>query len=148
MNLVKDIGILLLFAALLLTVSLTSMRQKSLTVDELAHLPAGYTYVTLGDFRLNSEHPPLVKALAGLPLRFLHPHADLNDDTWKKANQYRFGAKFFHQWNGDADRLLFWGRFPVVLLTMLLGVAVYFCAKDFYGWKAGCVALAIGGDEA
>jgi 4-amino-4-deoxy-L-arabinose transferase-like glycosyltransferase len=143
MNILRDSAVLLLFAALLLTVSLTSMRQKSLTVDELAHLPAGYTYVTLGDFRLNSEHPPLVKALAGLPLSFLHPHADLNDDTWKKANQYRFGAKFFHQWNGDADRLLFWGRFPVVLLTLLLGVAVYFCARDFYGRKAGCVALAL-----
>jgi hypothetical protein len=40
-------------------------RTASATYDEVAHLPAGCSYVRWGDFRLNPEHPPLVKLLAG-----------------------------------------------------------------------------------
>src|SRR5205085_5854568 len=75
----KEIICLLLFAVLLLTLSLTSVRQKSATFDEGLHIPAAYTYVAYGDFRLNPEHPPLVKLLSGLPLRYLQPRVDLND---------------------------------------------------------------------
>lgn len=37
--------------------------------------------------------------------------------------------------------MLFWGRLPVVLLSVILGVAVFFCAREWYGAKAGYVAL-------
>src|SRR5207247_4164235 len=38
------------------------------TFDEAAHLAAGYGYWTTGDFRLNREHPPLLKLYWALPL--------------------------------------------------------------------------------
>lgn len=38
------------------------------TFDEAAHLAAGYGYWTAGEFRLNPEHPPLLKMLWALPL--------------------------------------------------------------------------------
>jgi hypothetical protein len=38
------------------------------TSDETAHLVAGYSYLTQHDFRLNPEHPPLLKSIAALPL--------------------------------------------------------------------------------
>ena len=37
----------------------TSLSAKSLTFDEVVYIPAGYSYVTTGDYRLNPEHPPL-----------------------------------------------------------------------------------------
>ncbi len=40
----------------------------SLTVDEPWHITAGVEYVRTGDFRLNPEHPPLVKLVAGLAM--------------------------------------------------------------------------------
>lgn len=43
------------------------------TYDEPAHLAAGYSYLKWWDFRLNPEHPPLVKVLAALPLLALDP---------------------------------------------------------------------------
>ena len=63
--------------ALYATVAVVSMRVKSATFDEAAHLPAGYTYLTLRDYRLNPEHPPLVKTLAaeGVPSTLLPPPA-------------------------------------------------------------------------
>ncbi|MCU1350438.1 MAG: hypothetical protein JWO56_3468 [Acidobacteria bacterium] len=38
------------------------------TFDEANHLAAGYTYLTTHDYRLNPEHPPLLKMVAALPL--------------------------------------------------------------------------------
>jgi len=37
--------------------------------DETVHLVAGYRYLTAHDYRLNPEHPPLLKMLAAIPLR-------------------------------------------------------------------------------
>lgn len=136
---------LLAFTILFLALSLTSMLQKSATVDEVTHIPAGYTYLALGDFRLNPEHPPLVKLLTGLPLLWLKPRIETNDATWRGQSTMHalaFGAKFLYEWN-DADRLIFWSRVPVVLLALLLGFGIFICARDLYGWKAGVVALAL-----
>lgn len=36
--------------------------------DETAHLASGYTYLRFRDYRLNPEHPPLIKMLAAAPL--------------------------------------------------------------------------------
>jgi hypothetical protein len=131
-------GALLVF----LVLAVTSARRKSSTFDEGAHIPAAYTYVALGDFRMNPEHPPLVKLLAGLPLRFLHPKMDTEDPDWKAGKQWEFAMKFLYEWN-DADRLIFWARVPVMLLTMLIGLVVWHCARTFYGWKAGYGALVL-----
>ena len=53
-------------------------RTDSAIDDELAHIPAGYGYVHNLDYRLNPEHPPLVKALAMLPVLFLNPNFPTN----------------------------------------------------------------------
>ncbi|MGH9841180.1 MAG: ArnT family glycosyltransferase [Blastocatellia bacterium] len=113
------------------------MRKKSITADELAHIPAGCTYVQFRDYHLNPEHPPFVKLLSGLALDPKHPR--LETYNWRNANQWRYGDIFFD--DNDADTMLFRGRLPVVLLSLLLAFAVYCCAWEFYGWKAGCLAL-------
>jgi dolichyl-phosphate-mannose--protein O-mannosyl transferase len=38
------------------------------TFDEVYHIAAGATYLRLHDFRVNREHPPLVKFVAGLAM--------------------------------------------------------------------------------
>jgi hypothetical protein len=57
------------FAAL----ALLAAARQSPAYDETAHLAAGLTYLERGDFRLNPEHPPLLKVLAALPARALRP---------------------------------------------------------------------------
>ena len=44
----------------------TSIANDSATMDELAHIPASFGYVTEFDYRLNPEHPPLLKVLSGI----------------------------------------------------------------------------------
>jgi hypothetical protein len=61
-----------LFLALLLLLvggtivhSVLATRLDDFTLDEPYHIAAGVSYVQHGDFRLNPEHPPLVKLWVG-----------------------------------------------------------------------------------
>ncbi len=63
-----ETGLVLLFGAIFATSVVSFSRQASPTYDEVAFLPAGYSYLHWKDYRLNPEHPPLVKMLAALPL--------------------------------------------------------------------------------
>lgn len=136
--------IILITAAIsiFLALSVLSMRQKNATTDEVPHIPAGYSYVARGDFRMNPEHPPLIKELAGLSLMRLHPNVDFNDATWLDHKQISFGSKFLFEWN-DADQVVFWARIPVVMLGVLLALGVFFCAREIYGQQAGYFALVL-----
>jgi hypothetical protein len=120
--------------------AISSMRRQSATFDEGSHLPAGYTYLKLGDHRLNPEHPPLMKALAALPLLFMDVTIKPDDEAWALRRQWEFGKRFLYRWN-DADRLLFRGRLPIVALGALLGVSVFFWTRARYGLPAATLAL-------
>ena len=127
--------------AYLFIVSILEMRIQSVSSDEVVHLPAGITYLRTGDFRLNPQHPPLVKILSAIPVLFLNPKMDLNDPAWQKEslNQWVFGANLLFA--NDAERLLFWGRMPILLLSLALGLFIFIWAKELYGNMASLLAL-------
>ena len=50
--------------------SAITTRLDSFDIDEAYHITAGVTYARLGDYRLNPEHPPLIKLWVG---KFLTP---------------------------------------------------------------------------
>ena len=120
--------------------AVTSLRKSSATYDEGAHLPAGYTYLATGDHRLNPEHPPLVKLLAAAPL-FLIGNVTFkaDDEAWATGRQWELGRRFLYRWN-DADRLLFWGRLPIVLLGAGLCAAVFLWTRARFGFPAALLA--------
>jgi hypothetical protein len=120
--------------------SVLSARSMNASSDETSHLPAGYTYLKTGDFRLNPEHPPLIKELCALPLLALGPRLNLDDPAWNMTppRQIPFGNRFLY--GNDADRLLFWGRLPVVALSLVLGLYVFLWARDLHGAPAGLMA--------
>jgi len=122
-----------------------SMRLLNATYDEHSHLAAGFTYWKTGDFRLNPQHPPLAKLLGGLPLLFLSPEVRWTHKSWAGAtpDEWDFGARFLYAWGNDADRLLFWGRLPIVLLGVLMGVYVFRWSAERFGPRAGVFALAL-----
>ena len=120
-----------------------SLRHKSMTFDELAYIPAGYSYVTTGDYRLNPEHPPLTKLLAGLALLPLEPDLDTEHASWAASDQWAFGRHFFEDTNSDTARLVSVARIPTVLLLMMLVAGAYFLAREIYEPTAGLIAAAL-----
>ena len=129
-------------ALLLATMALLSggaARRESITVDEVAHIGAGVSYLQKLDLRMNNEHPPLAKVLAALPLVLRGVHADYSHLSWTFSNkmfnaflgEWVFGHWLIMRWNDPYSTVL-WARVPMLLLTLLLGVAIY-----VYGSRLG-----------
>ncbi len=118
------------------------LRWDSPTVDEFAHLPAGYYYLKTGNFELYDLNPPLPRLLTALPLLALAPSIDtgapLRDDGWYP---WVFATDFMRRNAERFDRIFLLGRLPVVALGVLLGLLVWHWAGRLYGEEAGLVAL-------
>jgi 4-amino-4-deoxy-L-arabinose transferase-like glycosyltransferase len=121
-----------LLLALLFLQGLVFIGESSQTSDEAAHLAAGYSYLTRGDFRLNPEHPPLMKELAALPLLPLgldFPTGPL----WESAEEWNIGQIFVHENRVPNDTLLFLARLPTLMLSVLLGAAMFLWGRRLVG---------------
>src|SRR5207249_2128046 len=134
---------LLLLSSTLL-IPLLLMKGKSATFDEVAHLPAGYSYLTTGLVKINPQHPPLIKEICAVPLLFLDAKMPVDPETLRRSPvsliyQWGFGKRFLY--SQDADRLLFWGRVPAVLLSVGLATLVMLWASRLWGGAAGLFAL-------
>ncbi|MEK6961097.1 MAG: glycosyltransferase family 39 protein [Nanoarchaeota archaeon] len=123
-----------------LAIALTAMATTSLTNDEIAHIPAGYTYLKTGDYRMNVEHPPLIKLIAGAALLPLEPKLNITHPAWAARKEWIWGDRFFFLWNHNSDQLLFWARSPIALIGALLIAFVYIWARELYGPLAGLLA--------
>ncbi len=121
---------------------------QSATVDEVAHVGAGLSYLQRLDLRLNGEHPPLGKALAAVPLVIRGAHADYSSAAWKLSidffpaygAQWIFGDAVLGRWN-DWKSTLMWARFPMLILTLLLGWFIYYCGNRLGGPRGGLLCL-------
>lgn len=122
--------------------AVSSERGKSAVFDEIIHLPPGYAALALGDHRMNPLHPPLARIIAAVPLLFMDVRVDPDDLAWRTARPWEWGKRFLYRWN-DGDRLLFWGRLPIVGLAMVLAVAVFWWARLLWGLPAGLLALVL-----
>ena len=125
------------------SLSLWEMADESITTDELVHLSAGYTYLAEGDYRMNPEHPALAKILAAAPLMFMRLRWPAEDEFWRKGLQWQFGYKFLYQSGNDPDRVLFWGRVPMILWGLLLLGSVYVVSRQLFGPRGGFISLAL-----
>jgi len=130
------LGIFLIASFLLM---FNASQKESATMDELAHIPAGYGYVRYLDYRLNPEHPPLVKAIAAFPLIFQKLNFPTDKFPWQKDinGQWAAGAQFLYESGNDADKIIQWARLGPMLLTLILITFIYLWAKELMGrWWA------------
>lgn len=139
----------LIAATLLLLMASTlvaSSWKNSAIFDETAHIAAAYSYVTQFDYRLNPEHPPLVKDLSALPLLFSKDISFPTDTkAWQKDinGQWDQGRIFLYESGNDADKILFRMRLPIMALAIALGVLLFWWTKTRFGNNAALIALAL-----
>ncbi|MEA1897603.1 MAG: glycosyltransferase family 39 protein [Bacteroidota bacterium] len=125
------------------------MKNDALTFDELSHIPAGYSYVSQQDYRLNPEHPPLIKTLSALPLLSLDLNFPENHPTWIQEQgpiwwlQFDFGTQFLFNSDNPADKIIFLARLPMILLLMLLGLFIFFWTRQLAGNKFALMTLTL-----
>lgn len=135
------------FAAAMLVVmfglGVTAMVGNSAIVDEVAHIPSGYSYLHYGDYRLNPEHPPLIKDLAALPLQFMRLKFPEDQPSWTTDvnGQWEAGWNFLYHLGNNADMILFWSRLPILLLAIGFGAFLYWYVRKRWGTAVGLLAL-------
>lgn len=134
----------LLILAVMALLLFASVKNDSAIMDELAHIPAGYSYLFLRDYRLNPEHPPLAKLLAAIPLVFIQPHFPTDTKSWQEDinGQWDQGRIFLYESGNDADNILFWMRTPLILLALGFGWLLFWWTKKKFGVRAALLALA------
>jgi len=123
--------------------------RESITVDEVAHIGAGVSYLQRLDLRMNEEHPPLAKILAAAPLVFRGVHADYSSVPWTFSDKFFQGTlgewSWGHQvalrWN-DPRPTLTSARTPMLLLTLLLGLVLYILGTRLGNGWGGLLSLA------
>ncbi len=143
----RRLWVLVAVGALLIVhgaLAITSVRQKSCTFDEVAHLTKGYAFWHVDDNRLMPDHPPLAQAWAALPLmdgglRF----PSLNQEYWHKSDIYKLGKQFFFRLGNHPERMLVQSRAMIVLLSMVLGGLVFRWSTKLFGRSGGFVALTL-----
>lgn len=131
-------------------VSVLNAKNDSAIFDETAHIGAAYSYVTQGEIRLNPEHPPLIKDLAGIPLAFMSLNFDTTLPFWTgelpnkwDEGQWAAGRHLLYENRNNADQIIFWARFPIIILSLLLGFFIFKWTRELAGKLAGLFALAL-----
>ncbi|MBU2635292.1 glycosyltransferase family 39 protein [Patescibacteria group bacterium] len=135
-------GLLLIMVFL---VCFFGMKGDSATMDEMSHIPAGYSYLSQRDFRINPEHPPLVKDLAALPLLFLDLNFPEDHSSWTEGTneQWTYGSQFLYYSGNNPDQILFWARIPMILLLIFLGWFIFRWTKELAGNKIALLVLTL-----
>jgi hypothetical protein len=137
-----QLGAVLLLACLFAQ-TLAHARSASITFDEGPHLAIGYATLRTGDLRLQPVHihPPLANVLAAAPLLF---QTDLPDPRsvggWEIASLSAVTDALVWQYP-HPRRLAMASRFPIIVMTTLLGAVIFRWASDLFGSRAGLVAL-------
>ncbi|HKO58932.1 MAG TPA: hypothetical protein VJ276_23905, partial [Thermoanaerobaculia bacterium] len=150
-----------------ITLAIVNILTTSPTVDEPTHLAAGWSYWKTGDYRLNAEHPPLLKKLAALPLlsmrveespRLQKPWADALTSPfgqWIYAHELFFGLRdaFLEvptteplprtAFLNDADRMFTRARLVLLLFGVLACTVVFAWAREAWGWWGAALATVL-----
>ena len=107
--------------------ALSTSPRVGVTFDETAHLTAGYSYWTTGEFRLQPENGNLPQRWAALPLLA----GEMNTPAWEgkawtTADVWWFGREIFFHAHNNIEALLQKGRGMILLFGISLVAVVYF----------------------
>ncbi|HEX4104384.1 MAG TPA: glycosyltransferase family 39 protein, partial [Candidatus Paceibacterota bacterium] len=130
---------LVLICVISFSFMLYAAHTDSAIVDELAHIPAGYGYVHDLSYNLNPEHPPLIKALAALPVLFINPTFPTTSTAWTTEvnGEWDMGYQFLYGVGNNANEIIDTARVLPILITLLVVLFIWLLARGLMGdWWA------------
>src|SRR6185295_10059268 len=132
---------------LLMAVNLfAAISRKSITNDEIVHIPAGYYHLVAGEFQLNNEHPPLVKMWAALPLLIVQPDeppAPKTEDENFMERTWGFHERFWQANQARFHTVTFWPRVMMIPITLALGALIFVFARKLFGETPALFAVVL-----
>jgi hypothetical protein len=126
--------------------AIASSWHDSLIVDEVPHIGAGYSYIIQHDMRLNPEHPPLAKDLAGIALSFLNINQSAFQSSFWQTNvndEWNFGRLLIFDSGNNADLIKHVARLPMIFFFIFAAVIIFVWGRKLYGDIGAFTALTI-----
>ncbi len=126
---------------------LAAISRKSITTDELVHIPAGYYHLVVGDFQFLNQHPPLPMMIGALPLLLIQPGEVPESEREKIPHNDEFATavseRFWTPNDTSFQTISFWTRIPMIAFTVLFGTVIFLFARRLFSETAGVFALAL-----
>ena len=147
----RRLGVLILLLILHAGLVHDLIRKETPTLDEVAHLPAGQSYLDQASFAMYRHSPPgarLLAAIASSPNRL---NLD-NDGGWRTdqpANHWRFAfetvARYSDPSLGPVRYLsaFTWGRHATLIWSVAAMLVLYLWGSEWAGPSVGLVASAL-----
>lgn len=134
-----------LAAALLFSLlALDAARRETPTIDEFAHVPAGYAHLATGRFDVHSKNPPLAKVLLALPGTLAGgvavPPPQENPFAW---GPWRYGHRFMEANAAHYLDVFFAARAVVVVLTLATAALLFVWGQALFGLRGAAVATSL-----
>ncbi len=130
------------FLILMAVAAIFSIQNDTITNDEVVHISAGYSYITKFDYRMNPEHPPLIKILAATPLLFTKIKFP-ETSAWQNADQWSWGDEFLFKSDNNADLIILLSRLPIILLMIILGIYIFLWGRELLGEKIALLVVGL-----
>ena len=147
-SLINNHSIPAILVAVFLGLTIFASQNDSLTLDETVHIPVGWIYAKYGIYKMNIEHPPLMKIISGiflLPLNLHYPSQYPLPTEYDGTDQYPFGDSLLMYSENNMDKILFWGRLPAILMTTGLMIVIYIWTKKITNSRVtGILAMVLG----
>jgi len=138
-----------LLLGIFIALSYSAARTKSPTYDEPMHLLGAWAHRHVGDFRINTEDPPLWHYVAALPIGRDEIRFDPNEPFWREMvdNCYRqwpyTHARLYADPNVDAHALFNRSRAVMLLFGVATGVLLAMLSWQLAGPIAAIVATTL-----
>lgn len=120
--------------------SAIATRLDGFTLDEAYHIASGVSYVLYHDFRLNPEHPPLVKLWVGSIIAATGFHSEVLRKFSDKPDERRFTEQLVFRMN-DPDSVQRRARTAMYVLNGLLLISLVFALERVFDARVALGAL-------
>lgn len=135
------VGIILLLHLYLV---FTAARDKSPVFDESVHIAGGLSYWLENDYRINPENGNFPQRWAALPLVFQSlKFPDLKQLSLPQTDEWTIAGDFIFKSGNNPDRIFMLSRAMITILSLITGLAIYFCSRRIFGTGGGLLALSL-----
>jgi hypothetical protein len=142
-SLLVTAGALLGLACILAVEVTITSRRLSATWEEPSNISAGLLYLEAGDFGVSTEHPPLAKLVAALPLLPMHLPLPFLGDNVSRPNCVIQGRALV--FGNNANAILLRARLAIASLALVLMLLLWEAGYRMFGpgvaWLAAALAL-------
>ncbi len=120
---------------------------NSVTIDEFAHMPAGYVTLREGALGVYSKTPPLVRSLEALPWLAAQPQLSPGIlerlDPYDPWHPWILGDDLMNLNPESYDRLFILSRVVTLALALVGGMLIWVWSRQLFGPQGGLLSLAL-----